>query len=1540
VTNEVIPKNNSNKKQKTDHKKSSESIKCFHCELEGHTRNKCPLLKKAITYFAKSGKSIQDLQKDYVALFTFKGLEPFIMNIDARPFTDHDLLLDNQAAVSLICNEQFLTNIRKADSPITIGGVGKGKLITTMVGDFLGNTVYYNPEGIANILCFYDFHKKYKVDFDGDQFILHIGDLELMFKPINKFYVCRNAYNAAIYLAEDTHMNDSDRSDRIDDPRRLSEVERLRLNFTSFDLDDELLNFKTDMMEFELDTPAVSSNFPEIYGARDDGELIDDSKFSPRATMPAHQLDVVKVVQNSPEINRSISSHVPDIPPNLRFHGQLLAGDNIFDIIESKSDLRGDDVNIDMVDDVPVVQRSRYSRMRPNTPFDGLSECQNERVPSGSGRDHVDKALKEQINFKVDFPSYLDNHRSVFDHQERELLAQTYYIASKSPFEANPCVGRCENLELENSDDEKMVSSKRRKLIKNHLPLYHGGKYHILEAFNLWMNIHGDMTPRKSCDVSLIDFDKATHNCEKDSQNFLGNFPHTHTHTHTHTDDYASDNSSKHYDSKLVLNDNDDKDVLINTIEENMKKFTKKELKSAELAKSLYTILGKPSVKDFIALVKNNGLQNCPINIHDIERAIAIFGPDLGAIMGKTVSKKPKPLSDDIPIRTEPDNTILYCDLCFICGLAFFVSISKGYNLLVVRFINNKKTETMDKAIEQVVAVYKKHNVNITMIVCDGEGAISALQASIEGAGIQVEQASKNEHVATVERAIRQLKERVRSFINSLPYQITRQMLIYLVQYLTFMINNFPRSTSLVENMSPREKLTGKKLDYAVDCKLEFGDYVHANAENNIKNSMQSRTFPAICLGPVGNIQGSYYFLNLNTWEVNKRRGWVKLPLPNDIIQKINAKSAREQQNANNFQSNDFDFDSDDEDDINDEYDLPPAKASNLNNHADDKEESISKYVQDQAEEPEWDYEPTYFHEEDDKSNQEIEHSSSHGYQLRRTAQRKAREGEDVINEKQVFTLLNWNDYNMFATYNTDKAIKDWGEEAKASMLKEMKQMHDKEVFEPVSSESLSSTQKTKVLRSLMHTKRKRNGLLKSRFLADGSKQDRLSSAVDPSSPTVSTEALFITAAIDAYERRHHATVDVEGAYLHCLMVGEVLLRIESNIVDLLVQIDSKYSKFRCGDGSIIVRLKRALYGCIESARLFYENISNTLINFGYKKNAYDACVFNKLTHNTQCTVVIHVDDLKVSCQDPRGVDETLNELKKVYGNINIHKEPIIDYLGMDLDYSNPGVVKISMRGLTDQVLEDIPVTKAVRTPATVDLFSVNDESKELEKEKKEKFHSVVAKLLYMAKRARPDILTAVAFLTTRVQLATEQDWNKLERIIQYLNGTKDLALYLNANDGIIVNSFIDASFACHPDGKSHTGEMITLGGGAIISKSSKQKLVTRSSTEAELVGLADGIPTVLWTKNFLEEQGFKVKAATVHQDNKSTIVLAEKGKSTTNRTRHINIRYFFVKDRIESNDIKIVYTRTENMVADFFSKPLQGSLFEKFRDIILNTPQ
>jgi hypothetical protein len=256
---------------------------------------------------------------------------------------------------------------------------------------------------------------------------------------------------------------------------------------------------------------------------------------------------------------------------------------------------------------------------------------------------------------------------------------------------------------------------------------------------------------------------------------------------------------------------------------------------------------------------------------------------------------------------------------------------------------------------------------------------------------------------------------------------------------------------------------------------------------------------------------------------------------------------------------------------------------------------------------------------------------------------------------------------------------------------------------------------------------------------------------------------------------------------------------------------------------------------------------------------------------------------------------------------------------------------------MVDQIVEEMEITESIRTPAAMDLFHVDEDLPQLEAQKKEKFHSVVAKLLYMAKRARPDILTAVAFLTTRCTCPTAQDWNKLVRAVKYLKGTRDLGLKLSADGGISIDAYIDASFACHKDGKSHTGQFVTIGLGAVFCKSSKQKLVAKSSTEAELIGLSDGLPIVLWGNNFLKSQGYEVGPATIHQDNKSTITLAEKGRSTTNRTRHVSIRYFFVKDRIESGDVKIVYTGTDEMVADFFSKPLQGHMFEKHRAVIMN---
>ena len=97
-------------------------------------------------------------------------------------------------------------------------------------------------------------------------------------------------------------------------------------------------------------------------------------------------------------------------------------------------------------------------------------------------------------------------------------------------------------------------------------------------------------------------------------------------------------------------------------------------------------------------------------------------------------------------------------------------------------------------------------------------------------------------------------------------------------------------------------------------------------------------------------------------------------------------------------------------------------------------------------------------------------------------------------------------------------------------------------------------------------------------------------------------------------------------------------------------------------------------------------------------------------------------------------------------------------------------------------------------------------------------------------------------------------------------------------------------------------------------------------------------MPQVIWTNYFLQAQGVKVGDTVVYQDNMSSILLEKNGRSSSSkRTRHMNIRYFFVKDRVASNEIRIEYCPTEDMIADFFTKPLQGKQFYKLRDCVMN---
>ncbi len=190
-----------------------------------------------------------------------------------------------------------------------------------------------------------------------------------------------------------------------------------------------------------------------------------------------------------------------------------------------------------------------------------------------------------------------------------------------------------------------------------------------------------------------------------------------------------------------------------------------------------------------------------------------------------------------------------------------------------------------------------------------------------------------------------------------------------------------------------------------------------------------------------------------------------------------------------------------------------------------------------------------------------------------------------------------------------------------------------------------------------------------------------------------------------------------------------------------------------------------------------------------------------------------------------------------------------------------------------DDFGEDI--IRSAATPAKKNLFDVDETAELLSRKKSENFHSVVAKLLYVSKRSRLDIQLAVAFLCTRVSCSTEQDWQKLKRVLEYLRGTLDEYLTLGADDIGMMKTWVDASYAVHMDMKSHTGGVVSFGIGAVMSKSSKQKLNVKSSTEAELVGI---MVADLFTKP-LQRTGIAHVSNIIEPKNIETRSVLEQGK-------------------------------------------------------------
>ena len=564
----------------------------------------------------------------------------------------------------------------------------------------------------------------------------------------------------------------------------------------------------------------------------------------------------------------------------------------------------------------------------------------------------------------------------------------------------------------------------------------------------------------------------------------------------------------------------------------------------------------------------------------------------------------------------------------------------------------------------------------------------------------------------------------------------------------------------------------------------------------------------------------------------------------------------------------------------------------------------------------------------------------------------------NVINQFNMAAINNTHKHHAFVeTYSLKRGIKTFGQRAKDAAFGEMKQLHERAAFVPIDVSKLSPKERRRAMRSLIFIVEKRDKSIKARNVADGSTQRAYVPKEQATSPTALTESILMTATIEAKEGRDVMTADIPNAFIqsdideHNKKPGErIIMKITGVLVDILVQLDpdlyGPYVTYENGVKVLYVQVLKALYGMLQSSLLFYRKFRKDIEDIGFEVNPYDPCVANRTVSDQQQTVVWHIDDLKSSHMDSKVNDEFRLWLEKTYAADNIGKVKVTrgkrhDYLGMTLDYTDPGKVKIDMIDYVKNMVEDFPEEldgRNAQYPWSEGLFKVDSKSPDLSTDKAEDFHTFVAKTLFVTKRGRPDVQPAVSFLATRVRKPTDQDWFKLKKMMRFLKRTEDDVLTLEAGEENNIQWYLDAAFAVHEDYKSHTGAACTLGKGAVQSVSTKQKVNTRSSTGAELVSDDDIIAKVVWTKRFLEAQGLKIKNNVVYRDNLSTMKLEQNGKASSGqRTRHFHIKYFYITDLLKRKELSHEYCPTDKMLGDYMSKPLMGPKFHTFRSQLMN---
>ncbi|GFH56607.1 hypothetical protein CTEN210_13083 [Chaetoceros tenuissimus] len=534
-----------------------------------------------------------------------------------------------------------------------------------------------------------------------------------------------------------------------------------------------------------------------------------------------------------------------------------------------------------------------------------------------------------------------------------------------------------------------------------------------------------------------------------------------------------------------------------------------------------------------------------------------------------------------------------------------------------------------------------------------------------------------------------------------------------------------------------------------------------------------------------------------------------------------------------------------------------------------------------------------------------------------------------------------------FNQMHASKGIELFKECAVAALFKEYKQLNDMAVVGRVKYEDLTDEDKKCALRAINLIKEKRDGKIKGRTCADGSKHRKFVPREDASSATLAVESLMALLVVFAHEKRDVAVFNVPGAYLHADLPPDkfVLLKIEGQFVDIMVDVNPEFKedvRYENGKKVLYVQILKALYGMIESALLWYELYLTVLKEEGFEINKIDKCIAQKYIDGKPCTISWYVDDNIVGHMKEDVITGLLSRIEEEFPGLTIQRGKKLDFLGINLEFRDNGKLLMDtieyLLGMVKDFEEEIGKTlnRTYSTPGSNWLFKVREDSPKLSQDKADMMLKYVMKVAWAMKRTRLDLESTNSFLMTRVHEPNKDDWHKLMRLMSFIKTTLNDKRVIGADSLHKMLTMVDSAHAVHRDMQGHTGGLISFGTGLVDTKSTKQKMNTRSSTKTEHVGTSEYMPKNIYFEMLMGELGYKLKNY-IAKDNESEIKLLKNGRDLcTWNSKHIVIKYFWVTNRIKNGDIEVVYCPTEEMLADFMSKPVQESLFKNFRAALM----